>query len=240
MMLLSARTGLLEAALLDNGYLTDVRTAAAGAVAAKHLSREDSETAAIFGAGVQAGLQLEALLLVRPIRRARIWARDAAKAEATATDLEKRLGIEVRALADPGKAVAGADIVVTTTPATTPILSADWISAGQHVTAMGSDAEHKNEIDPKLVGKADRYVADRLSQTRILGELHHAVAAGLADAEADFPELGAVIAGKAAGRNGDSDITFADLTGTGVQDTAIATLARRRAVELGVGQTFSS
>jgi ornithine cyclodeaminase len=240
MMLLSAKTGLLEAALLDNGYLTDVRTAAAGAVAAKHLSREDSETAAIFGAGVQAGLQLEALLLVRPIRRARIWARDAAKAETAAADLEKRLGIEVRALADPEKAVAGADIVVTTTPATTPILKADWISAGQHVTAMGSDAEHKNEIDPKLVGKADRYVADRLSQTRILGELHHAVAAGLADAEADFPELGAVIAGKAAGRNGDSDITFADLTGTGVQDTAIATLARRRAVELGVGQTFSS
>jgi ornithine cyclodeaminase len=240
MMLLSARTGLLEAALLDNGYLTDVRTAAAGAVAAKYLSREDSETAAIFGAGVQAGLQLEALCLVRPIRRARIWARDAVKAEAAAVDLQKRLGIEIKAVADPEKAVAGADIVVTTTPATSPILKADWISAGQHVTAMGSDAEHKNEIDPKLVGKADRYVADRLSQTRILGELHHAIAAGLADAEADFPELGAVIAGKVSGRTGGSDVTFADLTGTGVQDTAIATLARRRAVEVGAGSIFSS
>ena len=240
MMLLSARTGLLEAALLDNGYLTDVRTAAAGAVAAKYLSREDSETAAIFGAGVQAGLQLEALCLVRPIRRARIWARDAVKAEAAAVDLQKRLGIEIKAVADPEKAVAGADIVVTTTPATSPILKADWISAGQHVTAMGSDAEHKNEIDPKLVGKADRYVADRLSQTRILGELHHAIAAGLADAEADFPELGEVIAGKVSGRTGGSDVTFADLTGTGVQDTAIATLARRRAVEVGAGSIFSS
>ena len=240
MMLLSTRTGLLEAALLDNGYLTDVRTAAAGAVAAKHLSRKDAETAAIFGAGVQARLQLEALTLVRPIHHARIWARDGAKAEAAAADLEKHLGIEVEAFADPEKAIAGADIIVTTTPSTSPILKADWISPGQHITAMGSDAEHKNEIDPKLVGKADRYVADRLSQTRILGELHHAVAAGLADAEADFPELGAVIAGKAAGRTNDSEITFADLTGTGVQDTAIATLARRRAVELGVGQTFSS
>jgi ornithine cyclodeaminase len=240
MMLLSARTGLLEAALLDNGYLTDVRTAAAGAVAAKHLSREDSETAAIYGAGVQARLQLEALLLVRPIRRARIWARDAVKAEATAADLEKRLGIEVRASADPEKAATGADIIVTTTPSTSPILIADWISSGQHVTAMGSDAEHKNEIDPKLVGKADRYVADRLSQTRILGELHHAIAAELADAGAEFPELGAIVAGKVHGRTADGDITFADLTGTGVQDTAIATLARRRAVELGVGQTFSS
>jgi ornithine cyclodeaminase len=240
MMLLSARTGLLEAALLDNGYLTDVRTAAAGAVAAKHLSREDSETAAIFGAGVQAGLQLEALCLVRPIRRARIWARDAAKAEVAAADLQKRLGIEVRAFADPENAVTGADIVVTTTPATSPILEAGWIGPGQHVTAMGSDAEHKNEIAPAILKLADLYVADSAKQTRRRGELHHAVAAGLADADADFPELGAVIAGKAAGRNGDSDITFADLTGTGVQDTAIATLARRRAVELGVGQTFSS
>ncbi|HET7094816.1 MAG TPA: cyclodeaminase, partial [Thermomicrobiales bacterium] len=168
MMLLSARTGLLEAALLDNGYLTDVRTAAAGAVAAKHLSREDSETAAVFGAGVQARLQLEALLLVCPIRRARIWARDGAKAEAAAADLEKRLGIEVRAFADPEKAVTDADIIVTTTPATSPIIKAEWIKPGQHVTAMGSDAEHKNEIDPRLVGKADLYVADRLSQTRIL------------------------------------------------------------------------
>jgi ornithine cyclodeaminase len=240
MMLLSAKTGLLEAALLDNGYLTDVRTAAAGAVAAKHLSREDSETATIFGAGVQARLQLEALLLVRPIRRARIWARDAAKAEVAVANLKKRLGIEVRTFTNPEKAVVGADIIVTTTPSTSPILNADWIKPGQHVTAMGSDAEHKNEIDPKLVGKADCYVADRLSQTRVLGELHHAITAGLAEAGAEFPELGAVIAGKARGRTADGDITFADLTGTGVQDTAIATLARRRAVELGVGQTFSS
>ncbi|TIO91119.1 MAG: ornithine cyclodeaminase family protein, partial [Mesorhizobium sp.] len=91
------KTGVVEALLLDNGYLTDVRTAAAGAVAAKHLSREDSSIAAIFGAGLQAGLQLEALRLVRPIAEARVWARDAAKAEATAARLRERLGIMVRA-----------------------------------------------------------------------------------------------------------------------------------------------
>ncbi len=240
MMLFSARTGLLEAALLDNGYLTDVRTAAAGAVAAKHLSRANSETAAIFGAGVQARLQLEALLLVRPIRRARIWARGVAKAEAAAKEVAQRLGIDVQAVPDAQTAVAGADIIVTTTPATSPILKADWIAPGQHITAMGSDAEHKNEIDPGLIGKADRYVADRLSQTRILGELHHAIAAGLVDPDADYPELGAVIAGKAHGRTSDDEITFCDLTGTGVQDTAIATLARRRALEAKAGQIFTS
>ena len=100
MVLLSAKTGLVEALLLDNGYLTDVRTAAAGAVAAKHLSREDSSVAAIYGAGVQARLQLEALLLVRPISQARIWARDGAKAEATAADLSRSLGIDVGAVSD--------------------------------------------------------------------------------------------------------------------------------------------
>ncbi|RUV05840.1 ornithine cyclodeaminase family protein, partial [Mesorhizobium sp. M5C.F.Ca.IN.020.32.2.1] len=92
MVLLSSKTGMVDALLLDNGYLTDIRTAAAGAVAAKHLSRPDSSIAAIFGAGVQAGLQLEALMLVRPIAEARIWARDAAKAEAAADALRERLG----------------------------------------------------------------------------------------------------------------------------------------------------
>ena len=116
MVLLSAKTGLIEALLLDNGYLTDIRTAAAGAVAARHLSREDSKVAAIFGAGVQAGLQLEALRLVRPIEEARIWARDAAKAEATAARLREKLGILVRAEPDAANGAAGADVIVTTTP----------------------------------------------------------------------------------------------------------------------------
>jgi ornithine cyclodeaminase len=168
MVLLSANTGLVEALLLDNGYLTDVRTAAAGAVAAKHLSRPDSAVAAIFGAGVQAQLPLEALTLVRPIREARIWARDAAKAEAAAKQLREKLGIAVRAEVDGEKAVAGADVVVATTPSETPIVRAEWLRAGQHVTAMGSDAEHKNELDPAAIGKAGLYVADSLKQTRRL------------------------------------------------------------------------
>jgi ornithine cyclodeaminase len=240
MVLLSARTGLVEALLLDNGYLTDVRTAAAGAVAAKHLSREDSSVAAIFGAGVQARLQLEALSLVRPIGEARIWARDEAKAAAAATEMRERLGIIVRAERDPQSAARGADIVVTTTPCEEPILKAAWLSPGQHVTAMGSDAEHKNELDPAILTRADLYVADSLKQTRRLGELHHAIAGRLIEADAEFPELGQVIAGLRHGRRAPSDLTIADLTGTGVQDTAIATLARDRARKAGAGTTFES
>ncbi|HWK69031.1 MAG TPA: ectoine utilization protein EutC [Rhizobiaceae bacterium] len=238
MMLLSSRTGVVEAILLDNGYLTDVRTAAAGAVAAKYLSRENSSVAGILGAGLQARLQLEALTLVRPIEQARIWARDLKKAEIAAGELREKLGIPVEAASDIDRAATGADIVVTTTPSETPLLHA--VEAGQHVTAMGSDAEHKNEIAPAIVKRADLYVADSAKQTRRLGELHHAIAAGLMPAEAEVAELGQVIVGLRPGRLAANEVTLADLTGTGVQDTAIATLARDRAKAAGAGTTFQN
>jgi ornithine cyclodeaminase len=236
MVVLSAQTGLVQALLLDNGYLTDVRTAAAGAVAAKHLARPDAAVVAVLGAGMQAEMQLRALTLVRPVREARIWARDTARAGKLAARLD--LGFPVIATAAVAEAVRGADIVVTTTPAVKPILYADLVAPGQHVTAMGSDAEHKNEIDPALVARAV-YVADRLAQTRVLGELHHAIAAGLVAPDATFPELGQIIAGTAPGRSGAEAITLADLTGTGIQDTAIAALALSRAQAAGAGQKFN-
>ncbi len=240
MVLLSAKTGVTEALLIDNGYLTDIRTAAAGAVAAKHLSRPDAACAAIFGAGMQAKLQLEALKLVRPITQARIWARDVVKAETAAGELRERLGIDVRAEPDAAAAAAGADVIVTTTPATEPLIHAGFVSAGQHITAMGSDAEHKNEIAPAVIRMADLYVADSARQTRRLGELHHAIDAALMAADAEVTELGQIIAGRKPGRRTASDITLADLTGTGVQDTAIATLARDRARAAGAGMIFES
>ncbi len=240
MVLFSAKTGLVEALLLDNGYLTDVRTAAAGAVAARCLSREDSETAAIFGAGAQAKLQLEALTLVRPIRQARIWGRRHDAAQETAAALSEKLGFEVSAIDEPEEAVRGADIVVTSTPSTEPLLKADWLEAGQHVTAMGSDAEHKNELEPAILKRADQYVCDRYSQCATLGELHHAIAAGSVSKDAEFPELGDVIAGKHPGRISEDQLTVCDLTGTGVQDTAIATFARERCDAAGIGSQFNS
>ncbi|MBB4192497.1 ornithine cyclodeaminase [Rhizobium aethiopicum] len=240
MVLLSCRTGLVQALLLDNGYLTDVRTAAAGAVAAKYLSRQDSSVAAIFGAGMQARLQLEALTLVRPIAEARIWARDAAKAQKAAAELSGELGFPVIATSDPREAISSADIIVTTTPAQKPIVEAGWLESGQHLTAMGSDAEHKNEIDPAAIARAGLYVADSLKQTRRLGELHHAIEAGLVAADADFAELGRIVSGRTPGRTSSDQITIADLTGTGIQDTAIATLAFARAGAMKAGTTFES
>lgn len=236
MVVLSAQTGMVQALLLDNGYLTDVRTAAAGAVAARHLSRPDSSIAAVLGAGMQAELQAVALSMVRPIRQFRIWARDPAKSARLCDRLCAR-GLNATAHATVNDATDGTDIVVTTTPATRPILQT--AQPGQHITAMGSDAEHKNEISPTLLAQT-RYVADHLSQTRVLGELHHAIIAGAVSADSAFPELGQVIAGMAQGRTTPGSITLADLTGTGIQDTAIAALAIARARAAKAGQHFTA
>jgi len=225
----SARTGLIEALLLDNGYLTDVRTAAAGAVAAKYLARENAYVATIFGAGMQAGMQLEALTLVRPITEARIWARNFDNAQKAARSFSEKIGIPVTPVADAQQACVGTDIIVTTTPSETPLIRAEWLVSGQHITAMGSDAEHKNEIDSALFRRPITYVADSLSQTRRLGELHHAISAGIVTADTAFLELGQIILNAPKFHRMAEDITFCDLTGTGVQDTAIARLASERA-----------
>ncbi len=240
MVLFSAETGQTQALLLDNGYLTDLRTAAAGAVAARHLARAEASRACILGTGMQARMQLAALSLVRPLESAVIWGRDAAKADAAAREMTAALGLPVTAEADAEAAVKGAGMIVTTTPATQPILMAGWLQPGQHVTAMGSDQHGKGELDPACIPRADLYVPDRLGQTREMGELQNAIAAGLVPADTPFAELGEIIAGTVPGRPSDDAITLADLTGTGIQDTAIATLAFSRACDAGAGTIIDS
>ena len=233
MILFSATTGLVEAVLLDNGYLTDVRTAAAGAVAAKHMAPA-VQTAGVIGAGVQARLQMKAAQLVRPFRRALVWARDGEKAARCAAEIAADLGIDARAEADPARLVAASQLVVTTTPARAPVLQADWLHPGLHVTAMGSDQAGKNEIEAAALARADLYVADRVSQCAELGELRSAIGAGLMAADGVI-ELGQVVAGQTPGRATAAAITIADLTGTGAQDTAIATFAAAKARAQGLG-----
>jgi ornithine cyclodeaminase len=227
MVLFSARTGLVEAVLLDNGYLTDIRTAAAGAVAARHLAPEQIETAGVIGTGLQARLQIEAARLVRPFARVLVHGRDMDKARACAADLARSLGITAEAIADPAALVAESQLVITTTPAREPVLKADWLHPGLHITAMGSDADYKNEIEPAALIRSDAYICDRVSQCEVLGELRTARAAGLWTKDTPA-ELGAVITGGKPGRVAAGDITICDLTGTGVQDTAIATHVRAR------------
>jgi len=220
MILFSAKTGLVEALFLDNGYLTDIRTAAAGAVAARYLAPATVETAAVIGTGVQARLQMQAAHIERPFRRLLVWGRDAEKAGACARDLSEALGVEAAAVTDPAEAVARSQLVVTTTPARDPILTADMLHPGLHVTAMGSDQAGKNEVAAEALIAADLYVADRVAQCETAGELAAVRAKGLRTGL--LPELGEIVTGAAAGRTSDDQVTICDLTGTGAQDTAIA------------------
>ena len=239
MILFSAQTGLVEALLLDNGYLTDVRTAAAGAVAARHLAPINVETAGVIGTGVQARLQIQAAHLVRPFREVLVWGRDGAKAQACAADTAAALGIPARMEADPARLVAQCQLVVTTTPAEHPVLKAEWLHRGLHITAMGSDQAGKNELEPAVLAAADLYVCDRVSQCELQGELRSALAAGLWKGGAP-PELGDVVVGKHGGRTSDDQVTICDLTGTGAQDTAIATFAVEAARRGGVGTRITT
>lgn len=235
MVLLSAKTGQLEALLLDQGYLTDIRTAAAGAVAADCLARRNCRAVGVIGAGAQARLQLQALKLVRDYQYLYVWARNRQQAQAYAAAMERQLGVPVEIAADPETLVRQSDVVVTTTPAKAPLIQAEWLHPGIHITAMGADAESKNELDPQVLVRADRFVCDRRAQSLALGELHHAVATGVLAPDVAVTELGEITAGIKPGRLSDAEITVCDLTGTGVQDTVIALHAYHQAVARGYG-----
>lgn len=234
MILFSAKTGLVEAVFLDNGYLTDLRTAGAGAVAARHLAPDVVQTAGVIGTGVQARLQARAAHLVRPYQRLLVWGRDPDKAGACAADLARDLGCEVQVASTAADLVRDSQLVITTTPARQPVIDAAWLQPGLHITAMGSDQDGKNEIAPEALLRADLYVADRAAQAEALGELRAAIAAGIWD-RGTPPELGDVIRGRATGRRTQEQITICDLTGTGVQDTAIASHVMRRLAGRDVG-----
>lgn len=239
MILFSAKTGLVAALLLDNGYLTDIRTAAAGAIAAKYLAPKKVETAAVLGTGAQARLQIIAAHQVRPFKKVIVWGRDPVRAQACAEDIATALKIEADVVKDAAAAVAEAQLVVTTTSARKPILHAEWLHKGLHITAMGADQASKNEIDPRAVALADLYVCDRVSQAAALGELRAARAAGLMNGETP-PELGAIVAKTHPGRPSETAITLCDLTGTGAQDTAIASYAFAAARKLGIGTKITA
>lgn len=240
MVLFDAKTGIVRAVLLDNGYLTDVRTAAAGAVAARHLARQRPRTAGILGAGVQAELQLRALTLVRPFSRVLVWARDTGKAAVFAGRMTEALSCPVDVAASAEACVRQSEIVVTTTPAREALVRADWLHPGLHITAMGSDAPEKNELDPGVVIEAGRFVVDRVQQSVERGELRTAIAAKAVPADIRPDEIGEICAGLKPGRTSEDEITVCDLTGTGVQDTAIAIRAVAAAKERGFGTTIAS
>jgi ornithine cyclodeaminase/alanine dehydrogenase-like protein (mu-crystallin family) len=223
MLVISAVDGTLVGVLGDNGYLTELRTGAAGALAADVLARHDVTTTAIVGAGSQARFQLEALLRVRPIERVHVASRSRERAQTFVDDVAS-LGLAARLCDSVQEAVRGAGIVITTTPSTVPLLRAEWLDAGTHVTAVGSDEPTKQELAPDVLASASVVAVDDRRQAAAFGELHHAI-----EAEERAVTLGELLEGVAPGRTTDDDITVADLTGVGVQDAAIASLVVREA-----------
>lgn len=222
MMLISSQTGVPKTILQDNGYLTDVRTAAAGAVAANYLAREASQIAGIIGSGAQARYQTKALALVRNLQEVIVYGRTPEKVQKFKKDMEHELKIPVKIAESAETVVRNSDTVVTTTPAESPIIRSDWLHPGLHITAMGSDAEQKQELDSDVLEQADTVVCDVKSQSLRLGELRSCPSDQVIN---NVYELGQLTTGKVKARERDDAVTICDLTGTGVQDTAIARYA---------------
>ncbi len=222
----SQKTGEVELILLDKCWLTDMRTAAAGAVAAKHLAANTIRSIGIVGTGVQARLQLELLQGVVDCDSCFVWGRDPDKVQEMIATLGTReticdWGLDIKAAGSLDELVSECNLIVTTTSARSPLLRADQVQKGTHITAMGSDDYGKQELEAELLGKADLVVADSISQCVDHGECCPAVKEGQIREDAIL-ELGKVIKDPAMGRSSENQITIADLTGVAIQDIQIA------------------
>lgn len=236
MLVISAETGFLQGVLLDNGYLTQVRTGAAGAVAAKYLAPQQVETVGVIGSGVQARFQMEALMQVRPFSSIRMFSLDSdGDKDRYVRDMRQMLKVEVVKSPSVEAVVKESSIVVTTTPARRGFVKSQWLHPGLHITAMGSDTEEKQELEADVLAGADLVACDLKSQSFRLGELRSALEQNLMTEDSAVVELGAIINGKARGRSDDRQITVCDLTGVGVQDTMIAIKTLALANERNIG-----
>ena len=223
MALFDASTGLPAALLLDNGFLTDLRTGAAGAVAADVLARRSIGAVGVIGSGLQARHQVRCLRVVREFSRVVAWSPTPAHLDAYCAEMRAQ-GYDTIAARSVEEVCSHADIVITTTPSRVPLVRAEWLRPGVHVTAVGSDSPGKQELDADCLRRADLVVVDRLSQCETFGEAAPALAGNLIQRSA-LVELGRIIAGLLPGRTAENQVTLADLTGVGFQDTAIASAA---------------
>jgi alanine dehydrogenase len=221
-------------AVMDSGSVTALRTGAATAVAARHLARPDARVATVVGCGVQGEIQLAALAAVLPLERAWVVDLDAARADALAQRASRTLGIRVERATDLRAAVRGSDVCVTCTPARRPVLARADVPAGAFVAAVGADSEGKQELEPALVASAT-LVVDVLEQCAEIGELQHALAAGLLTRERVHAELADVVAGRRPGRTRAEEITVFDSSGTALEDVAAAVAVYEKARAAGRG-----
>ena len=234
LVLFDAANGRVLAAM-DSMTITTLRTAAASAVAARYLARPEAHTAAFIGCGVQARAHVAAIATVRDLQLALVFDIDKKKAEHFAGEMRMLHTFDVRATDDVHHATAASDIVVTTTSSTKAFIGTGDISPGAFIAAVGADNEHKQEIDIALLA-ASAVVVDDLDQCATIGELHHALDAGVVTRDDVRATLGEVVAGVRPGRLSDSEIVIFDSTGVAIEDVAVAAIAYERALAGGSGQ----
>jgi len=222
-------------AVMDSIEITILRTGAATAVAAKYLARPDSHVATICGCGNQGRIQLLALDKVLPIERIFAFDQDAKRALQFADDMSSALHITAQVASDLKSAVRDSDVCVTCTTAKKYFIEKTDVRAGTFIAAVGADNAEKQELDPKLM-TSSKVVVDILDQCATIGDLHHALAAGLMTRENVHAELGEIVAGKKAGRTSDDEITIFDSTGMALQDAAAAAIVYEKARQNGKGR----
>ena len=225
-------------AIMDSIAITSLRTAAATAVAARFLAREQCATATICGCGGQSAAQLRALVTVRRPSRILAYDQDPVRSSAFAAAIGKELGIDTQPAPDLASAVQASDIVVTCTTARRYFITREMVRPGTFISAIGADNENKQEIDPRLMAEAV-VVTDLTEQACKIGDLHHAIDAGAMSREDVRAELGEVVAGVKRGRTSDEEIVIFDSTGTGLQDVAAAVAVYRQAIRHKVGTEFT-
>jgi len=226
------KTG-VPTAILDGTYITAMRTGAAGAVAAKYLSREDSSTVTIIGTGVQGRSQLIALCEVRPIQKVFAFDADTTRCEEYIREMKKRIDAEIARTDNLEEAVRKSDIVVTATPSSDPTVKGDWVMEGCHVTGIGSHSPDARELDENVITKASKIVLDTWDAKKV-GDIAYPISKGLLKEEDIYSDIGTIVAGKKPGRTSPNEITVFKSVGTAVADvsTALRTyqLAKKRRV----------
>lgn len=219
--------------------LGQIRTGAASGVATKYLARADAGTVGIIGAGRQARSQLQAVARVRPVALVKVFSRSGERREAFAAEMIEELGAEVVAVGSAQDAVAGADIVITITTARDPVLRGEWLRPGVHINAAGANSASRRELDAEAVRRSQLIAVDALDQARIeCGDLIAPAAAG-EPVWQRVVELGAIVAGKAAGRTRYDQITLFESQGIALEDVVTMELLHRRARAAGAGQEIT-
>ncbi|MBE0518585.1 MAG: ornithine cyclodeaminase family protein [Thermoplasmata archaeon] len=235
LLLFDSRTGYPVCFEVDQCYLTDLRTAAAGAVAARALAKKSVCQVAVIGTGTQARFQIKALSRVREFDELRIWGRNPKRVEEFIADMTDKIDAKIVPASTAEEAVRGSEIVVTATMSSVPIVKASWLSKGVHITAMGSDSPEKQELETAVLGMADKIVVDSLNQCASLGEVHHAIDDGTITGTDVHAELGEVLLGKKSGREREDEVTVCDLTGIAVQDVVTSQIVYERALKKNIG-----